>query len=174
MQSNNNWLGRAVLRAGVNLIVGGIITAIVGALCVGTAGGFLGYLLDLRGTPATWDGGFIVLGFIIGAAWGAWSGIVGAIIFGVAASKAKPGRFFAPLALIKRVALGQLLGTLGALSSYLVFALAVAQFNGDPFIGTVEDHLELAMFGAPITMVCGAIAGALWKRAGATMAMAAN
>lgn len=164
MQSNNNWLGRAVLRTGINLIVGALLTAIVGALCVGAAGAFLGYLLDLRSTPATWDGGFIVLGFIIGAAWGAWSGIVGALIFGIAASGAKPGRFFAPLALIKRVALGQTVGTLCALSSYLVFALAVAQFNGDPFIGTVEDNFELVMFGAPISMICGAIAGAILGR----------
>ena len=66
-------------------------------------------------------------------------------------------------AVIKRVALGQLLGTVGAISSYLVLAWAIARFNGAPFLGTVEDNLDLAILAAPITMICGAIAGALWK-----------
>ena len=160
----HSWAAMAAQRIGANIIVGAITTAIGGALCVGAAGALLGWILDIRSTPATWDGGFMGPGLFIGLTLGAWSGIIGAIVGAVAASNARPACAFAPLALVKRVALGQLLGTLAALSSYLVLALAIAQFNGDPFVGTVEDNLELAIYGVPLLMNCGAIAGALWKR----------
>ena len=152
-----------------NAIVGGVVIAITGALCVATSGALFGWMMDIRSTPAIWDGGFMGSGLFLGLYLGAWSGFVGLIVGGVAASKARPGALLAPLSILKSVALGQLLGTLAALSSYLIFALAIAQIKGNSFTGTVEDNLELAIYGVPITMVCGAIAGALWKRAdGAT------
>ena len=103
-------------------------------------------------------------GLFIGLTLGAWSGLFGALVGGVAASNARPGALLAPLAIIKRVALGQLLGTLAALSSYLILALAIAQLNAQPFIGSVEGGLVVALIGVPVLMNCGAIAGALWKR----------
>ena len=171
---SQNWVFGAAKRIGANVIIGAILTAIVGAGCVGAAGALLGAILDIRSTPATWDGGFLGLGLFLGFYLGAWSGIFGALVGGVAASSAPTNRTFAPLAIFKRVALGQLLGTLAALSSYLILALAIAQFNGDPFVGTVEDNLELAIYAVPVLMNCGAIAGALWKRADATNALAVN
>ena len=161
---HQNWAAKAARSIAANLVVGAIITAIVGALCVGAAGALLGGIMDIRSTPASWDGGFLGPGLFLGLYLGAWSGILGAMFGGVAALTARADARFASLAILKRVALGQLLGTLAALSSYLIFALAIAQLNAQPFVGTVEDNLELAIFGVPILMNCGAIAGALWQR----------
>lgn len=169
---HQTWAFKAAKRVGANVFVGAITTSFMGALCVATAGALLGWILDLRSTPATWDGGFLGPGLFLGLYLGAWSGITGAIVGGVAALAARPGATSAPLIVIKRVAFGQVLGTLIALSFYLIFACAIAQFNGESFVGTVEDHLELAIYGVPITMNCGAIAGALWKRAEAPTMLA--
>ncbi len=167
MTISQNWFAKFAGRVAANALIGGLLTALVGALCGGATSALLCYLLSLRGAPAAWDDGMtelIALQFIIGACLGAWSGIAGAFIFGATAATSGPGRLLAPLALVKRVALGQLLGALAALSSYLTFAWALAQFNAWPFLGTVEDNLELAIWGVPVTMIFGAIAGALWKR----------
>ena len=164
MSLSQSWIAKFAGRVLANALLGGIFVAITGALCVATSGALFGWILDIRSTPATWDGGFMGPGLFLGLSLGAWSGILGALVGGVAASKARPGALLAPLSVLKRVALGQLLGTLAALSSYLIFALAVAQLNAQPFVGTVEDNLELAIFGVPILMNCGAIVGALWQR----------
>ena len=164
MSLSQHWVLKVFGRVLTNAIVSGVVIAIIGALCVATAGALLGWILDIRSTPAIWDGGFFGAGLFLGLCLGAWSGILGALVGGVAASKARPGALLAPLSVLKRVALGQLLGTLAALSSYLIFALAVAQLNAQPFVGTVEDNLDLAICGVPVLMNCGAIAGALWKR----------
>ena len=170
MSLSQHWILRVFGRVLTNAIVGGVIIAIIGALCVATAGAFFGWMMDIRSTPPAWNMGFMGPGAFLGAFLGAWSGFVGALAGAVAALGDNSTRPLATLrALLNRVALGQLLATLGAVSSYLLLALAIAQIKGDPFIGTVEDNLELAIYGAPITMICGAIAGALWKRAdGAT------
>ena len=168
------WAALAAKRIGAGIIVGAITTAIVGALCVGAAGALLGAILDIRSTPATWDGGFMGPGLFLGLHLGAWSGIWGAIVGGVAAFGARPGALLAPLSILKRVALGQLLATLGALSFYLILALVIAHVNGRTFVAAVEENLVLAIFGGPILMNCGAIVGALFKRADTTMMLAAE
>lgn len=168
------WAAKAAKRIAANIVGGAILTSLIGALCVATAGAFFGWMMDLRSTPPSWDSGFLGPGLFLGLFLGAWSGFLGALIGGVAAFGARPGAMFAPLSIIKRMALGQVLGTLGALSFYLVFALALAQLNAQPFVGTVEDNLELAIWGVPILMNCGAIAGALWKRADSTIMLAVN
>ena len=170
----HNWAAMAAKRISAGILGGALIIATVGALCVGAAGALLGAILDIRSTPATWDGGFMGPGLFLGLYLGAWSGILGAGVGGVAAVGARPGALLAPLAILKRVALGQSLGTLAALSSYLVLALLIAQLNAQSFVGTVEDNIEMAIYGVPVLMNCGAIAGALWKRADATMGLAAN
>lgn len=174
MSFNQPWAAKAAKRIGANIVVGALLTAIVGALCVATAGALLGWILDIRSTPPSWDSGFLGPGLFIGLFLGAWSGVLGALLGAVAACAARPGALFAPLAILKRVALGQLLGTLGALSSYLFYALIIAQTQNQSFVGSVEDNLILALIGVPITMNCGAIAGALWKRTNPTTALAVN
>ncbi len=170
MSLSQHWFFRVFGRVLTGALFGGVVTAITGALCVATAGALLGWMMDLRSTPPSWDNGFILPGAFAGVYLGVWSGLIGAIVGAVAALGDNSTRPLATLrALLSRVALGQLLATLGAVSSYLLLALVIAQIKGDPFTGTVEDNLELAIYGVPITMVCGAIAGALWKRAdGAT------
>lgn len=168
------WAAIAAKRIGAGIVVSAILTGIIGALCVATAGALLGWILDIRSTPPSWDSGFLGPGLFIGLFLGAWSGVLGALFGGVAAFTARPVHIFAPLEVIKRVALGQLLGTLGALSSYLFYALILTQTQGQSFVETVEDNLILALVGVPILMNCGAIAGALWKRADAPTAMAVN
>ena len=169
------WAARAAQRIGANIVVGAIVTAIVGALCVATAGALFGWMLDIRSTPPSWDSGFLFPGAWLGAYLGSFSGIVGALAAAVAALGGKPDDSVGPpRALLRNLAMGQLFGTLGAVSSYLLFAFGVAQWNGDPFIGTVEDNLELIIWGAPALMISGAILGALWKRADATTTLVAN
>ncbi len=150
--------------------IGGFFTAITGALCVATAGALFGWMLDIRSTPPSWDGGFLFPGAWLGATLGSYSGFVGLFAGGVAALGGGPkGSIVPSRALLRNIALGQILGTVSAVSSYLLFALCVAQFNGNSFIGTVEDNLELAIYGVPVSMVCGAIMGAISGRAnGAT------
>ena len=168
MSIYQHWIFRVLGRVLTNAIVGGVVAAIAGALCVATAGAFFGWIMDLRSTPPSWDSGFLFPGAWVGARLGVWSGFIGAIVGGVAALGDNSTRPLEKLrALLNRVALGQLLATLGAVSSYLLLALVIAQIKGDPFTGTVEDNLELAIYGVPVSMVCGAIAGALWKRADA-------
>ena len=159
------WAAKAAKRIGANLVVGALLTALMGALCVGAAGAVIGGIMDIRSTPPAWSLGFSAAGASLGMTLGSWSGILGAVIFGIAALTAHPGRFFAPIIAIKRVALGQFLGTLGALSTYLLAAMFIAQTRGQLFVATVEDNAVIILIGAPLMMLCGAIAGALWKRA---------
>ena len=165
MSISQHWIFRVFERVLTNAILGGVVAAVTGALCVATAGAFFGWMMDIRSTPPSWDSGFLFPGAWVGARLGVWSGLIGALAGAVAAWGDNSTRPMATLrALLNRVALGQLLATLGAVSSYLLLALVIAQLNAQPFIDTVEDNLELAIIGVPITMICGAIAGAIWKR----------
>ena len=165
MLLSRNWVAKFAGRVLAGAFLGGLFVAIVGALSVATAGALFGWMLDLRSTPPGGESGFLWPGAWLGAYLGSFGGFVGLFAGAVAALGGKPDTsVLPPRDLLRNIALGQLAGTLGAVSSYLIFALAVAQFNGEPFVGTVEDHLELIIYGAPILMICGAIAGALWKR----------
>ena len=129
---------------------------------MGAAGAAIGVILDVASTPATWNGGFMMPGAFVGMSLGAWSGILGVIIFGVSAAKAGPGRCIREFtALCARVSLGQFAGTLAALTCYLAMALVISQIKTQPFIGTVEDNADWIVWGAPALMMCGALAGAL-------------
>lgn len=122
-------------------------------------------ILGISSTPPYWGSGFLFPGAWLGATLGSYSGFVGALAGAVAAFDGKPeSSIMPPRALLRNIVLGQLFGTLSAVSSYLLFALAIAHLNGDPFVGTVEDNLELAIYGVPVLMICGAIVGALCKR----------
>ena len=165
MQSHHNWLARAALRIGAHLVLGAASAAIVGALCIGAAGALIGGIMDIRSTPPSWSNGFGFVGAWLGLYLGAFGGLVGALSASVVAFDSKSRTSFAPLrAMLARVALGQLLGTVGALSCYFVWVLFLMQTRLQPFVGTVEDNVEFILWGAPLTMICGAIAGALWKR----------
>ena len=165
MSISQNWVAKFAGRVLISAFLGGLFTALIGALSVATAGALFGWILDLRSTPPVWDSGFLFPGAWIGAYLGSYSGIVGFIAAAVAALASKPETSIVPARVLRRnLALGQLLGTFGAVSSYLLFAFAVAQFNGDSFVGTVENHLDVALYGVPALMICGAIMGALWKR----------
>ena len=167
MSISQSWIAKFAGRILASALIGGFFAAITGALCVGAAGALFGWILDIRSTPPVWDSGFLFPGAWLGATLGSYSGFVGLIAGAVAAFGGKPKTSIAPpRALLRNIALGQIFGTIGAISSYLLIALAVVQFNGAPFVGTVEDNLELVICGAPIMAFCGAIAGALWKREG--------
>lgn len=166
MLLSRNWVAKFAGRVLVSALIGGFFTAIVGALCGATAGALFGWILDIRSTPPSWDGEFLLPGAWLVAYLGSFSGFVGLFAGAVAAFDGKPASSIVPRALLRNLALGQLFGTGGAVSSYLLFAVAVAvaQFSGDPFVGIVEDNLELVIWGAPILMICGAVAGAIFRR----------
>ncbi len=164
MSISQSWIAKFVGRVLASAFIGGFFVAIMGALSVATAGALFGFILDIRSTPPRWDSGFLFPGAWLGANLGSYSGFVGALAGAVAAFDGKPESSIVPSrALLRNLALGQLFGMLGAVSSYLLFAFVIAQFSGAPLVGTVEDNLELAIYGVPILMICGAIAGALWK-----------
>ena len=164
MSISQSWIAKFAGRVLASAFVGGLVAAIVGALCVGTAGVLFGWMLDIRSTPPSWDSGFLFPGAWLGAYLGSYSGVIGALAGGVAASGGKPTTSVVPpRALLRNIALGQVFGTMGAVSSYLIFALALAQLNAQSFVGTVEDQLDLILWGAPVMTICGAIMGALWK-----------
>ena len=154
------------IRVLANALIGGIAVAFVGAFCVGLAGGFVGTALDYGGfLGAQGETGFGFLGAFAGAEMGALSGIIGAVLFALATVRATPGQILAPLkALIGRVTLGQIFGTSGAFTSFMAFELVKTLINHQGLASNIFDDLVWILYGAPILMICGAIAGALSKR----------
>ncbi len=139
-------------RVAIHVIVGATVTAIVGALCVGAAG---------AATVCLLIGECILpnLGGIIGLVFGSFGGVAGALIFGIAGATAPPSRFLLPRrALLARVCGGQIGGTLLACSAYATLNIIQRHFGLNP-TGDVDG----VMFGAPALMICGAIAGALFR-----------
>ena len=165
MSLSQSWIAKVAGRVVASALIGGFVIAITGALCIATAGALFGWILDIRSTPPRFDVGFLFPGAWLGATLGSYSGFVGFMAGAVAAWRGKPDTSIVPpLALLRNIALGQLFGTVSAVSSYLVFALSVAQLNTQSFVGTVEDNLELIIWGAPILAIFGAIAGAMSRR----------
>lgn len=168
---SSHWAAKVAGRVAANAFLGGLLVGVVGALCLGTAAYGLGTLMDYlylslpgakisrmtsmaRLLPPTGIGA----GFFGG-------GFVGASIFVLAASKAPPGRFFAPLsALIGRVALGQIAGTLGALTFFAAVEAFKIQLQNQSLLRVMNGDAKFIALGAPALMICGAIAGALSKR----------
>ena len=159
----NLWAAKFVARVVWNALAGGFLFAVVGALCLGAGGWLTGTIIDF--SKITGEGPvYARMGARLGIHSGAVCGVFGVFIFGVAAFRA-PGEFFAPLrALGGRVALGQVLGTLGAASSFFLFEFLVAQLPGQNFALNVFRDAFVLSLAAPVVMLCGAIAGALSKR----------
>ena len=151
-------------RVLVNALVGGLISSIAGAFCLILFSIFGDWLFNLL-PGALMLGGEqedIMLSIILGVVLG---GIPGVFIYGIAAFKAKPTPFFAPLRwLTKRVVIGQIVGTLIACFSYLIFTFIVAQTQTQSFLTTVGDNFNLLPLSTFVLLVCGAIAAALTQR----------
>ena len=157
-----HWMGLWLRRFAGHLVLGALATALVGALCVGTLGALCGWVMDLSSRPATWDDGFRFAGFGLGITLGAFGGIVGALFCGWAGLVAPPNRaLLPPRALLGRIALGQVAGTLLAGATFVLWVLVQSQNTGQSFGRVLEDEVFLLLWAAPALMICGAIAGAL-------------
>ena len=166
MKSNGQLFSLWIQRILANAFAGGFHFAGVGSACGLLAGALTGLF------HGGWPGGFT--GAFFGVPMGLLSGIPGSLIYAVAAARAEPGDALQPMKEIKdRVAIGQLLGTVGAASSFAmvelfrIYAQRITNSQG------IDDSL-LFMLIAPALMICGAIAGALWKRTNATIMTAAK
>ena len=138
------WLGRVA----ANALAGGLAFAFVGAFC----GGGAVFLISLLGAGAFG-------GILIGAIAGFTCGIAGIFIHLFPAMKAKPGDFWEPFFdLAAPIAFGQFWGTVVACAAYLAIELIASQFGG------FDENLPLFSVGAPILMIIGAIAAAVFKR----------
>lgn len=109
--------------------------------------------------------GFITgLGFY-GAIVDAACGIVGVFIPLIGAVAAAPGNFWRPLFyLAPHVAVGQMCGTLLAITSFFAYEFVDARFHHTDFSTIVREDMIFFCLFAPILMICGAIAAALSKR----------
>lgn len=168
-QTPGLWKWFLLRRVVSHAVSGALASALVGALCVGAAGALCGWIMDLSSRPATWDDGFKLVGFLLGATLGSYGGIVGALFCGWAGFAAPPNRaLLPPRALLNRIALGQIAGTLLAGATFFLWALAQSQNSGQSFGHIVEAELLLIICAAPALMICGAIAGALCAPATST------
>lgn len=166
-QTPKRWQWFLLRRIVSHFVLGALCAAIVGALCIGTAGGLCGWILDLRSQPASWDDGFTVVGALLGATLGSYSGVVGAFFGLWSGIAAPPSRsVLPPRALLQSLALGQIAGTLVACSTFFLWEVFQAQNTGLSFGRTVEQDIVLILWGAPALMICGAIVGALFRPAG--------
>ena len=171
MNSDNRWTAALAARVMGNALAGGVLVGIVGAISLRAAGYVLARLFIVLYQPFSGQN-LIDATLLTSTGAGLFGGgLAGAIIFGIAAFKAAPGRFSEPLrAIIGRVVLGQIVGTVGALSFF--FAVGLAMFRFPTLRQSLIDYgdWEWIQYGAPILMICGAIAGALSKRAPAQSA----
>ena len=166
MKSDARWMAKLACRILVNALIGGTTFAFVGAFCIGATGGLIGTILDYAGMlGAREEGGFGFLGAFVGAKLGFLSGTIGVIILIITTIHAMPGRLLKPFnIIIGRLILGQILGTMGAFTSFMVFELAKTLVMGRGLAQNINDDLTWILLGAPASMICGAIAGALSKR----------
>ena len=92
-------------------------------------------------------------------------GVAGIFIYFIAAIFVEQGKFWEPfLTLITRVTFGQLGGTLLAVTIFLTFELLRSRFNTFEFSNKVSNDVMIPFVAAPILMILGAIAGAIFKR----------
>ena len=151
-------------RVSANALIGGFATAIVGSLCGGAVGSFLIFVISL----VTREFGIgMIYGkiMVFGATLGLVNGIAGLFIFAIAAWRAAPSHFLMPFHDLKRrVFLGQALATLIACASSVVFGIIKSNLQNIAFADELINEGHYLLVGAPILMICGAIAGALSKR----------
>ncbi|PQV63005.1 hypothetical protein B1R32_11747 [Abditibacterium utsteinense] len=162
---SGNWMGILAARVVCYTLCGGLSAALVGAFCIAIAGALTGAILDIQGTPANWEQGFIPAGFFVGATLGGiGGGVAGALIFALLGFLNLPERHFLPhRSTFISIWSGQICGTLGVCFSFFVIAAMAAAFLGKSFPALVDAHLIWILFGAPTLMVCGEIAGAIWS-----------
>ncbi len=148
------WLGRVL----ANALAGGLAFAIVGLFCGALSGFIFGIIFD-----GSLGGSLIIAsyGILVGVA----CGVAGVLIHLVAAVVAKPGEFWEPsFNLTASVSLGQVWGTVAAIAAFVAFELIDSQIHQASFSTTVGEDVTFFCLFAPIIMICGAIAGAIWKR----------
>ena len=156
MNSDARWIKVLAWRLVVNTFIGTVAAGIAGELALGLAGISIAAAFAI--VPAPWSDELALRAVWFGAA-------SGALIFVIATLKSAPGEIIAPVrALLGRVILGQLAGTLLACSAFLAFEILKAQTQPLSLAKSIGyDAFMLTWFGPPI-MACGAIAGALTKR----------
>lgn len=148
------WLGRAL----ANALAGGLAFAVVGAFC----GGIAALSIELLESGLS-ERSFI--GFPIGAIVGAFCGIAGIFIYIIPALRAEPGEFWEPFLDLKaRVSWGQIWGTTAACTAFITSELVRSLFNQARFSDNIGEDMLLFAFSAPILMIFGAIASAIFKR----------
>ena len=165
MKSPTRWQFVLVGRVLANALFGGVLAATVGTIGLGASGASQDWLGNsVFPFPANSPGRYDL--FNVSVLFGISVGLIlGALIFGIAAGKSAPGRLFAPLKeLAWRVSLGQLVGIAGAASSFYAFEAVKATLNNESFAYSASLDMAGLLFGAPVLMICGAIAGALSKR----------
>lgn len=150
------WLGRVV----ANAIAGGLAFAVVGAFCGGIVGVCFGALCYSFNVDVMWRSAR--LGAYVGLA----SGVFGVLIYAIAAFTATPGDLFSPFhSLKKRVCLGQIFGTFLSCASFIVFECGKAALQKITLAQALNSNDAIYFICiAPITMILGAIAGAIFKR----------
>ena len=164
MKSDARWMRILAIRVLANAVVGGFWFAFVGACCCGAAGAFLTFLISVSVGEFGIGMAFGKL-TVVDATLGFASGIMGAFIFAIAAWRTTPGHLLSPFYELKlRVFLGQVLGTFLVCISFFSFVFIKMKLqNINLAYSTGYDGVYL-LFGAPILMICGAIAAALTKR----------
>ena len=161
-EKDSRWVALLIGRVISYALLGGLGAALVGAICIGAAGASIG---AIDSSPGTFSGRELVwIGFVFGVSLGgSGGGIAGVLIFAIQGFRSASRRsFLPPRSLLRSIALGQIVATLGVCSSFFALELVLSQINNQPFYQAVGQHLIWIMFGAPAVMVCGAIAGAIW------------
>ena len=151
-------------RVLVNAVIGGVITALMGAACMAAARGIVGAIINHSGKRGGGGGNSAVFACgRLGAIIGLTGGLVGMLIFAVSAARTASLPLFTPLrSLAGRVALGQVVGTLGCATSFLLAAFVISQSQTRPLKLVIFENWLWLCGGAPLLMMCGA--GALTKR----------
>lgn len=169
MNIERQWKAALLKRVTLNAFAGALLAALVGALCGLMVSGLVVWVersasIALKILSAPEFGAIITNAMTAGLAM--LGALLGAIILAVAATRAKPGALMEPLlSLIGRVLLGQIAGTVGFCSLFLVVAGARASLSGQSFYLAAMNDSGWLFVGAPVMMLCGAIAGAFSKRA---------
>ena len=161
MKSDARWMTKLTGRVLVNAFVGGLAFAFVGALCGGTIGALTGFIHDrILGYGHSYLRIYIEGGIMVGIL----SGIFGSLICGIFAFYESPNlQIRGLIPLVSRIAFGQILGTFCTTTAFFAYELAKHQLVGGRFIFILVQDESIILLGAPALMICGAIAGALWK-----------
>jgi len=171
--SSNQWLWFIARRCVIYLLIGGLVGALWGAICIGSAGGIVGTVVGLsnknfQGLPMNVFGtkfttNIAVFGTIIGLYFGAMTGgVIGLLSWAVVGIIAPPSPNLLPPKQLIRSMLGAMgMATAFGLMCYFVWPAVIGPFRYG-FIEALQDGIFLAMFGIPALMGIGQIAG-VWR-----------